>query len=97
MQALDQTQETDLFRKPCGSLHFSPNYGLDLIVCQRVDIVGASARSVRLSADGCGWHSEPHSGPESGDAIYVEHHYADGSRSFHGWVDAASRCVIQWG
>ena len=92
MRAPVETAGTDLFRKPCGSLHYSPSYGADLMVCHRGDVVGAVARSVRLSADGRSWIPVLHDGPEA-DPVYVEEHCADGA--FHGWVDSVSRRIVQ--
>jgi hypothetical protein len=91
MRAPVETEDTELFRKPCGSLHRSWSYGADLIVCDRGDVVGGVARSVRLSADGRSWSTVLHEGPEA-EPVYVEEHGPDGA--FHGWVDSVSRRIV---
>jgi hypothetical protein len=54
------------------------------------------ASVAHLSRDGRPWVSAWHSGAESGEAVYVESYDATG-RTFHGWVDAESRRIIQTG
>lgn len=96
MNALAATNETDLARKPCGTLHYSPNYGHELMVVERTNVEGATAEFVMLSADGRSWIDGWHRGPESDEAVYVEKHTTGGA-VFHGWVDSASRRVVQSG
>ena len=57
---------------------------------------GAAASEAVLTSDGrhyspLGWHE----GPEA-EWVYVERWTADG-RTFHGWVDSASRRLVQAG
>lgn len=90
----------------CLSVVYSANYGGDLFVCGRtfsafatVDEVqreAVRAEVVSLSADGRGWMDAWHRGPECGEAVYVEKHTVGGS-VFHGWVDKASRRIVQAG
>jgi hypothetical protein len=86
-------------RKPCGTLYYSPNYLGNLMVVERRNLVGSTAEFVLLSADGRrwidGWHYAQH-GPECGETVYVEKHTTGGA-VFHGWVDKASRRVVQAG
>jgi hypothetical protein len=52
--------------------------------------------SVMLSADGRHWLDAWHRGDESDSAVYVERHTIGGA-VFHGWIDSASRRIIQTG
>lgn len=67
--------------------------GTDLEAIQRGDL---PADEVFLSSDGRAFVMEWHSGPESDDAVYVEVRRRH-DRSFHGWVDAESRKIVQAG
>jgi len=69
---------------------YSPNYGGALTV------VGVQNDEVALSSDGVYWISDWHAGPEADEAVYVERLSA-GRRIFHGWVDKASRRIVQSG
>lgn len=96
----------DLFTAPTGAQHYSPNLGAILTVIGRswpkgtdvAEVLAGTARAdvVRLTADGRSWLDGWHTGPESGDAVYVELHRADGS-GMHGWIDRASRRLVQTG
>lgn len=97
----------DLFTAAIGTTHFSPNLGAELTITGRSwhqpgvdDPRGLPADAVELSHDGQrwidGWHRAELHGPESDLAIYVERHIRGGC-SFHGWVDAASRRIVQTG
>ena len=93
----------DLFTAPMGTKHYSANLMADLVVTGRAwhqpgvdDPRGLPADQVALSHDGKAWTDGWHSGPECGEAVYVEKHTRGGA-VFHGWVDAQSRRVVQTG
>ena len=99
----EETTSMDLFTAPMMSRHFSPNLGAELtLVARRWDQPGITdprnlpADHVALSSDGRRWIDGWHTGPESAEAVYVESHIRGGA-SFHGWVDAVSRRVVQAG
>jgi hypothetical protein len=83
---------------------YSPNFGGILTIVGKGYPADADVREViagratpdrvDLSADGRAWVDAWHSGPEAGDAVYVERH---GRGAFHGWVDAVSRRLVQAG
>ncbi len=54
------------------------------------------ADEVFLSADGHSFETAWHHGPESDESVYVEIRRRH-DRSFHGWVDAESRKIVQAG
>ena len=79
----------------------SENYSQPLTVVGRrfplSDQVGSGpADEVKLSADGRSFSTAWHRGPESSESTYVEIRRTDGP-SFHGWVDAESREIVQAG
>ena len=79
----------------------SENYPLPLTVVGRSfplsDRTGSGpANEIKLSADGRSFSTAWHRGPESDDSTYVEIIRTDGP-SFHGWVDAKSRQIVQAG
>lgn len=105
LKPLVQTDETELVRKPCGSLHYSEDYLGNLMVVQRGfghadtdDVLAgkADAELVFLSADGRAFVNSWHRGPETGGGVYVEIHDRQG-RVMHGWVNSQSRKVVQFG
>jgi len=84
---------------------FSPNVGHDLVVVAlsfgqvpAEAVLDGSAKPIeaRLSADGRSWESAWHEGELSGRECYVERHDATGC-VFHGWIDQASRRLVQAG
>jgi hypothetical protein len=99
------TSKFDISTLRLGHEVYSPNYGGDLVVAtlgfghvRYQDVIDGLAKPVAasLSADGRGFDSETwHKGPEA-EAVYVERHDARGC-FFHGWVDSASRRLVQAG
>jgi hypothetical protein len=95
-----------LFTTPTGSHVPSENWPVPLTVVRRVwedpatsadDITnGLPADEVYLSADGRTFHTGWYRGVPTGESVYVEirRRFA---RSFHGWVDADSRKIVQAG
>lgn len=77
--------------------------GIDTLECgvvyvvARNDIAGdGTAASAVLTADGRGYDTSGwHDGPEA-DSVYVERWTAEG-RAFHGWIDSATRQLVQAG
>lgn len=84
---------------------YSPNYGGELTVVQLSygkvdadDVLAGTAKPIAavVTADGRSYLPEWHTGPESGDAVYVERHDETGC-AFHGWIDSISRRIVQAG
>lgn len=102
---LSTTIVDDVFGAPMRAAIYSPNYGGDLLVVGKSypkgsnvdDVVAGRIRpeSVMLSSDGRHWLDGWHHGDEA-DAIYVERHMTGGC-VFHGYVDSASRRIVQTG
>ena len=104
-----QPAEFDLFASvfttPILGTVRSENCASPLTVVQRafddpdVDVANLAetpADEVYLSADARGFVVEWHRGPESGQSTYVEIRRRR-AHSFHGWVDAESRRIVQAG
>lgn len=57
----------------------------------------AAAIEITATQDGRGYIAEwAREGESSGEAVYCERWTAEG-RAFHGWIDAASRKIVQAG
>lgn len=95
-----------VFTTPTGSTVQSNNWLIPLTVVRRTwedpttspdDITnGLPADEVYLSSDGRSFQAGWHHGAELGEIVYVEIRRRFG-HSFHGWVDADSREIVQAG
>jgi len=92
-----------VFTTPTGATVSSENWSEPLTVVGRtwgamdgVPSADLPADEVRLSSDGRSFLTEWHHEFTSADAVYVEIRRRHG-RSFHGWVDAESRKIVQAG
>ena len=110
LTALVETTETDVLRLPCGALYDSVEIGRKLMIVHRQfakDTAVADAQfnrvpaeTVVLTSDGRGylpeWHQADVDGDEDCELVYVER-YGQHGREMHGWIDPASRKLIQVG